>query len=201
MTTTPELLPQQFPGVEYSTEFYLDYDFFDSLTLGEAFNLTTIHTDRDYFIACEDHNYVTWKLEKSKDEPNLCPDSRDLTSIVDMWNMNRDALNSDIDDIISGILSSFADLEEICIFADWFDAFLDEIKIVAYHNRVEISSHYSSYKDRVFGWDSVYEIVAGYVEKIVKRGDIILADFELWDDTFVYTIDEKFGYHDEDEEE
>ena len=193
MTTTPELLPQQFPGVEYSTEFYLDYDFFDSLTLSEAFELETIPTHRNYFIDCEDRDYIDVRYNQHKDVYRENPDSYDMECIINAWKLNRDALNSDIDDIISGILSSFADLEEICIFADWFDAFLDEIEIVAYHNRVEISSHYSSYKDRVFGWDSVYEIVAGYVEEIVKRGDIILADFELWDDTFVYTIDEKFG--------
>ena len=92
-------------------------------------------------------------------------------------------------------------MEEICIFAADFDKFLDELSIVGYSNHVEISSYYSPYTSRVFCWDDSYELVTGYVEKLVERGDIILADFNLWDDTFVYTINDKFGCEDYNEED
>ena len=73
--------------------------------------------------------------------------------------------------------------------------------MVGYCNCIEVSSYYSGYKSRVFCWDDAYELVSGYIEELVKRGDIILADFDLWDDIFVYSIDEKFGYDDYEEEE
>jgi hypothetical protein len=92
-------------------------------------------------------------------------------------------------------------LKDICIFENQFDDFLDSLQLVGYSNHIEVSSAYSEYKSRVFCWDDAYELVTGYVEELVKRGDIILADFDLWDDIFVYSINDKFGYDDYEEEE
>lgn len=136
-----------------------------------------------------------------KESDVLRPDAQDFETIKESWDKNFDDFYSDITSTNEAILDGLNDLEDICIFEDKFDEFLDEINLVVYSNHVEVSSYYSDYKSRVFCWDDAYELVTGYVEEIVRRGDIILADFDLWDDTFVYSINDKFGYDDYEEEE
>ena len=146
-------------------------------------------------------SYVQEKFFEIKEEDVLRPNPQDFKEIYESWQECRKEICDSIIDTNVTIITELNYLKEICIFADKFDDFLDSLNLVGYCNCIEVSSYYSGYKSRVFCWDDAYELVSGYIEELVKRGDIILADFDLWDDIFVYSIDEKFGYDDYEEEE
>ena len=149
----------------------------------------------------EECSYVQEKFFEIKEEDILRPNAQDMKEIYESWNEYRKEICDSIIDTNLTIITELNSLKEICIFANDFDDFLDSLNFVGYCNCIEVSSYYSAYKSRVFCWDDAYELVSGYIEELVKRGDIILADFDLWDDIFVYSIDEKFGYDDYEEEE
>ena len=197
----PELLPFQFLGFDYDTDFNYDYDFFDALSLQSAFQLATIPVDIDTFLYVEGCSYCQSRFFEIKSEDVLRPDAQDFENIVESWKKNHEALFAEIQNTNEAIIDEFNALEDICVFADKFDSFLDELTIAIYCNHVKVSWYYSSYTASVFSWDDMYELISGYIEEIVNRGDLILADFELWDDTFVYTINDKFGFDDYNEDE
>lgn len=100
----------------------------------------------------------------------------------------------DIDDLISKVESKFYDLKSTCIFEDDYFDFLDEIKvtIVGNNNCVKVYSPYSIYPSYYDEWYHPLDIYFNYIERLVENGDIILADFELYDDTYYYTVYDKF---------
>jgi hypothetical protein len=146
-------------------------------------------------------SYVQEKFFEIKEEDILRPNPQDFKEIYESWQEYRKEICDSVSYKNKAIIREFKRMKNICIYADGFDDFLDSLSLVGYSNHIEVSSPYSEYTSRAFGWDDAYGLVYSYIEELIKRGELILVDFDTCDDVFVYGIDEKFGYDDYEEEE
>ena len=156
--------------------------------------LETIPNDSFDFLVDEEYYFIEDYIQHYRQQSARRPNSFDLLMTSDAWDRNYDALKSDIDDLISKVESMFHELEFNCIFEDDYFDFLDEIKvtIVGNNNCVKVDSPYSIYPSYFDEWYHPLDIYFNYIEKLVNNGDIILADFEIYDDIYYYTVYDKF---------
>ena len=127
------------------------------------------------------------------------PQVTTLKQIIDDWTDEKADILYEIDTLNESLQDDFSELFDKTVNIDNFESFLEELDIEYYHNRVEVSSKYSNYTCRCFYWDTLYEVVYGYIEAIVRKNDLILDGFNVADEFFCWSINDKYGVENEDE--
>ena len=127
--------------------------------------------------------------------------SENLQELINTWEMEQKSLQFSIDELNNDLINTFNDLLDRIIDWQHFDSFLDEISTIGYSNSVAVYSRYSDLKKWCLTADDLYDTVGDYISELIKRGELILKGFRLWDDFFCETLNEKFGVDYEEDEE
>jgi hypothetical protein len=162
---------------------------FDNITIAEVVDIYEFFPDREDYISSKEDGYVTYMV----DEQRKCGDlyTGYLQSIINTWEMEERALRREFQELNRSLLTAFCELEDKVVYKDNLADFLDWLCFGDDGKYVYVSSHYSDYRQYGGSWDEFYELVVGYIVKLVQREEIIFEDFTFSDEFFWNTLKQK----------